>query len=245
MLNNIQLSKYINTSSCIHKLSPICKLVTLIIFLFITMLVSNIYLHCLILIYLFILILISKINIREYLKTFKSIFYLLLAIFIINAIFQVNIISNIINISKIIEMIFYSSLITMTTSDIELINGFNMIFKPLKIFKININEISFILSMSIKFVPIIIDQINDIIKNLRSKGINLKTSKHKILIIKSIIIPTLNLSIRKADLLADNLTLKLYNLNNNNINYNKWKLKDSIILIVYILCLILVIWRFL
>lgn len=240
MLNNIRISNYIKTNSLLQKLNPLNKILTLIIFLFISLLTNNIYIHLGLIVYLLILILISKINIKVYLLSFKTILFLLVAIFLINLLFNMNIITNIVNILKIIEMIIYSSLLTITTSSMDLIGGLNILLKPLKIFKINTNEISYILMLGIKFIPLVIDQINIIIKTLLSKGINLKNSKHKILILKSIIIPTINNSLRKADLVADSLILKSYNINEIEIN-NKWKVLDITILIVYLICLLFII----
>lgn len=245
MLNNIEISKYTNTNSYIHKLNTLNKILTLILFLIITMFITNIYIHLVIIIYLFILLLISKIDIKKYLSSLKTTLYFLSAIFFINLLFKMNIITNIVNIFKILEMIIYSSLLTLTTSSSELIMGLNKLLSPLKIFKIKINEISYVLMLALKFIPLIIDQMNIIIKTLLSKGISLKTSKHKILILKSIIIPTINSSLRKADLLADTLILKSYDIDKEKTNarYNEWKLKDTIIILIYIACLFIVVWR--
>lgn len=241
MLNNIEISKYVNTNSFLHKLNPINKILTLLIFLIISLLINNIYIHLGILIYLFILILVTKINIKKYLLSFKTIGLFLIIIFLINLLFKMDINTNITNIFKIIEMIIYSSLLTITTSSMELICGLNKLLKPLKIIKINTNEMSYILMLTIKFIPLIIDQMNIIIKTLLSKGINIKKSKHKILILKSIVIPTINNSLRKADLFADSLILKSYDINKIKIKNNKWTLKDIIVFIIYLICLIFVI----
>lgn len=237
MLNNIQIFKYVETNSIIHKIDSLNKLLTLIIFTIITF-KNNIIIHLLLLIYLIILIVLSKIKILMYLKSIKGITYLLLSILIINIICKVDIVLNIINLFRIIEIVIYSSIITMTTKTNELISGLYGLLLPLKLFKININKIVFILTMSIKFISIIIEEFNKIIKGLIGKGIK---TKNKLLVFKSIIIPTFSLSLRNSDSIATELEFKLYSYDNIKIT-NNWKIIDTVILIIYIIVLILV-WR--
>lgn len=229
MLNNIQIFRYIKTNSIIHKINPLNKLLTLIILTLIVLNSNNIIFHIIIILYLFILMLLSKIKIKKYLKSIKSIIYLLIAIFIINAICKLDIITNTINVFRILEIFLYSSLIMITTPTNELIYGLDKILLPLKILKINTNKIILILTMAIKFIPIVIDQINSILKYLQSK----KIRKNKILILSAITIPTINLLLRKADLLSEELELKLYDYNIK-IEKQEWKIIDTIILIIYL-----------
>lgn len=238
MLNNISLSGYIDRKTFIHKLNAINKLLSLFIFLVITLITISIYIHISYLLYLFLLIVISKIPLREYLKSIRYILYLLIGLFLINLIFKTPLLDNIINILKVIEIVVYTSIITMTTSETEMIKGISTLLKPLKIFKINTFKLAFIFTFTIRFIPVIIDQVNIILKKLLSKGINIK--RNKILVLKSIIIPTFNLSIKKADNLSDSMEVRMYDINNNKINYihNKWGIKDTIILLFYILILI-------
>lgn len=229
MLNNIQIFRYIETNSLIHKINPLNKLLTLIIFTILILNINNIYFHIIIILYLCILIKLSKIEINKYLKSIKTILYLLISVFIINIIFKVNIITTLINIFRIVEIVIYSSLIMMTTKTNQLIYGLDKILLPLKIFKINTNKIIFILTMAIKFIPIVIEQINTILKGLISKGIR----KNKILVLSAIIIPTINLLLRKTDLLSDELELKLYNYNIEIQKYS-WKKIDTIIILIHL-----------
>lgn len=238
MLNNIQIFKYIDNNSVIHQIDSLNKLITLLIFTFISLIENNIIFHIILLIYLLILICLSRIKIINYIKSIKNIFYLLISVFLVNMICRIDIILNMVYVFRIIEIVVYSSLITMSTKTNELIYGLYRLLIPMKIFKLNINKLVFILTSSIKFIPIIIDEFNKILKGLMSKGIN---RKNKLLLFKSIIIPTFSLSLRQSDLLGTDLELKLYDYNNIE-KYNKWNIKETIILAIYILVLILV-WR--
>lgn len=237
MLNSIQIFRYTETNSIIHKIDSLNKLLTLIVFTLISF-NNNIIIHLILILYLIFLINLSKIKITSYVKSIKNITYLLVAIFLINIICKMDIILNLINIFRIIEIVIYSSIITMTTKTDELISGLYRLLIPLKIFKININKIVFILIMSIKLIPVIIDEFNKTIKGLKGKGVG---TKNKLLMIKSIVIPTFSLIIRKSDNIVTDLEFKLYNYENIKIT-NNWKLIDTIIFIIHIFVLILL-WR--
>lgn len=237
MLNSIQIFSYTETNSIIHKIDSLNKLLTLIVFTLISF-NNNIIIHLILILYLIILIILSKIKIISYVKSIKNITYLLVAIFLINIICKMDIILNLINIFRIIEIVIYSSIITMTTKTDELISGLYRLLIPLKIFKININKIVFILIMSIKLIPVIIDEFNKTIKGLKGKGVG---TKNKLVLIKSIVIPTFSLIIRKSDNIVTDLEFKLYNYENIKIT-NNWKLIDTIIFIIHIFILILL-WR--
>ena len=230
MLNNIQIFRYIDTNSIIQKINPLNKILTLIIFTIISITSNNIIEHMIFIVYLFLLMLLSKIKINKYLKLMKGLLYLLIPIFIINLFCKVDMILNVTNILKIIEIFIYSSLITISTTTNELIYSLDRLLLPLKILKINTKKIIFVLTLSIKFIPIVIEEFNIVIKGLISKGIK----KNKILVLKAIIIPTFSLLIRKADMLADELELKIYDYNIKIETYN-WNLSDWIILIIYIM----------
>ena len=89
--------------------------------------------------------------------------------------------------------------------------------------------------MTIKFIPCIIDCINKIILTLRSRGVNLK--KNKILILRTIIIPTFNLTLKRADDLALSMEVRQYKMNQKKKKTKKWKFIDYLIIIILIILL--------
>jgi|GEM_PF-7040386 len=238
MLNNIKLNRFVNRKTFIHSLNALDKLLTLFMFAFISLITKSIYIHILLMCFLILLIGLCKISIKEYFKALKYFLYLLIGIFLINLLFNINIIENITSLLKIIELVIYTSIITMTTKENEIMYSIDTLLKPFDIFKKN--KVGLIFSLTLKFIPVVIDQINSIIKNLLSKGINIK--KNKMLVLKSIIVPSLKSSIKKADNLAESLEVRLYNAEEfkyNNI-YNKWRLRDSIIITSFILITIII-----
>ncbi len=236
MLNNITLSRYQDTNSFLHKLNPLQKLISLILFIILSMITNNLYLHLNYLLIIILLIVISKISFKEYLYSLRTMLYLILGIFLINILLKVELEDNIISLLKIIETILASTLITLTTKENDTINALIYLLYPLKIFKINIYVLAGIFSMTLKFIPCIIDSINKIILTLKARGVNFK--KNRILILKTIIIPTFNLTLKRADDLALSMEVRQYNINKKITKLKKWKLIDIIIVIILIIQII-------
>ena len=70
-----------------------------------------------------------------------------------------------------------------------------------------------------------------------------KDIKVRIKNVVSVLSPMFILSIKKSEEAADMMDLRLYNYSKSrtNLRYNKWKIRDSLILILNILILIIVI----
>ena len=63
----------------------------------------------------------------------------------------------------------------------------------------------------------------------------------KIKIITNMIVPLLIISMNKSDLLADNIALRLYDLDSNRTSYQLYKIKKSdIISIIIVICLLII-----
>lgn len=224
------------------KINPTIKIFCILLLL-ITSIISNT-LSSHIIILSIIIILAYSTNIEYHYKKIFNLKYFLLSIFIINFIFKITLYENIIIILKLIEIIIYTNIITITTSLKEMTYGIEKLLSFLKIFKINYKIISLSISLSISFIPIIIEQTNKIIKSLKSKSIEIKnnTFKNKIIIIKAIIIPIIITSLNKADQISTTMELNLYDVNETKSNYYKYKIKiyDILYFILHIGLLILI-----
>lgn len=243
MLNNIELNSYVNNDNIISKINPLIKIISIIFILFLSILLNSIKSHILIILLITSLVMLSKIDYLYYFKSINNIKYFLIIIFVFN-LFFINIHDNIVNILRIIELVIYSKLITYTTKSSDINYAVTKLCKPLKIFKINPLFISMSITLTIRFIPIVINEINTITKSLKVKGIYIsKDIKKNIIILKQVIKPIFKNSISKADKLADIIELKYFDFNKERSSYFKHQitLKDIIFSVVFITFTILVI----
>ena len=183
-----------------------------------------------------------------YFDSFLFFFIVLLFMFILICYNLINLLFFILFISCfnqiIIELIIYSKLITYTTNTSSINYAITKLCTPLKIFKINPLFISMSITLTIRFIPIVINEINTIVKSLKVKGIYFsKDIKKNIIILKQIIKPIFKNSILKADKIANAIELKYFDFNKKRSNYfeYKFKLQDIIFLAIFVLITIFII----
>lgn len=242
MLNNIVIGKYYNNNSIIHKINPFIKLLLTLIYIIFIMLVENLYAYLILTIFLVIFILFTKVPLKQYYKSIKGLYILILSIIIINIVFKTQYTNIILMIMKLLLILMYTSILTMTTTTLELTKALEQLLYPIKYIGINIYRLSFIITLTINFIPSILNQVNKILISLKIKGINYKKQnlRNKLLILKAIILPTFNLSLKIADNMADILDIRLYNIDKKRNNYSKIKIFDIMILIVNIIIIIII-----
>jgi len=244
MLNNINF-KYNFKNSSIHNLSPLIKIICLIIFLISSFLTYDLKVNIVLTVLLLLLVLSTKISLKQFLYPISNLKWLIVFILIINIIFKMDIYITIITILRLINLVLYSLILTFTTKSQDITEALRILLKPLKLIKIPVNEMAFSISLALQFIPNITNQANRIIKSQISRGIDHKNLKNKISSISSLIIPIFRLSIKKADQIADIMEIRCYNINNYKIELKKIDYYDIFILIVHIAILLLAVKEFL
>lgn len=245
MFNKYNIGNYYLKDSIIHKLNPVFKIISLLLSIISTIAANSLIDFIIIFIYIFIIMLISKIEFKIYLKNINTLKVFIIFILIINFIFTVNIIESIYMILKIIYLIILSAILTLTTPPTEITYGLE---KILRIFNkiLPVGSIALTITLALRFIPMITMQSERIIKASSLRGVDFNENiKSKLLAISNMFIPMIYLSLKKADSLADIMEVRLYNYGISRTNYrlNKWKISDSILLILNVVILIIVIWR--
>ena len=186
----------------------------------------------------------SNISIITYLKNIYSIKIFLIFIFIIDLIFYSSISNIIFDLYKLIFIIIYSSALTYTTSTSEITYGIEKILKPLSNY-IPVNDISMIITLTIRYIPTLTMESSRIIKSQKLRGIDFdsKNIRVKISSLVGVFIPMFILSLKKSESLGDIMDLRLYNYGKSrtNLRTNSWRKIDSILLFLNIVILGIVI----
>ena len=229
MLTNINFGKYYERDSVVHKLSPVFKIISLLI-----MIVSIFFIDS----YKDIIMLTSYLI----LMMIYSIKIFLVFILIIDLIFNIN--NTIYDLYKLIFIIIYSSALTYTTSTSEITYGIERMLRPFNNY-IPVNDKAMIITLTIRYIPTLTMEADRIIKAQKMRGINFdnKNIKDKISTLVGVFIPMFVLSLKKSESLGDIMDLRLYNYGRSrtNLRTNKWKKKDSLLLVLNILILSIVI----
>lgn len=238
---NLKLTKYYNTESLIHNINPVCKIICVLIFTFLTLFSSNIVFLLVLLLFLILIILLSNVRIDLYLNNLKFILPMILFIFIINLILS-NIYSTILSILKLILFILYSQILLYTTKPNDLTYGLELFLSPLKIFNIKVSSLALTISLALRFIPTIFIESSKILKAQISRGLNFDGSlSEKCDKIVSVIFPIFNLSLKRSEYISYVLDMRLYRVEGERSKYKNSSITimDECALCIHVLLIIL------
>lgn len=262
MIKDITLGKYYPTNSIIHQLDPRTKIIGNLVLVISIFLTKSYYDYILLFIISLFIIYISKIPIRFFLNGIKHLRYFLL----ITIIVQLFLVSNgkvmfklgiliatfdglkigVFLVLRFIYLIVISSILTLTTSPIQLIYGIKSLMSPLTIIKVPIEEISLMMMMVLTFIPIILEEVDQLIKAQISRGAEFVQANY-IKMAKSFIpllIPLLIITLKRSEELAMAMETRGYRDTKyqTRVKRTKYSYKDFIamsILILYIIIFVL------
>ena len=161
-MRNGNLFGYCNTSSIIHSLNPLCKLLGLFIFLFMIIVCSSVRGICGLSLILLYIMVISNISFSEYFKYLWFFKYFILFIFLVGLFFGFY--RDFIFVSRLCLCLLYFSVLYSTTSLSEISSGFSLLFR--------LSKLSLFFTRIFCFVPFIFSEYSRIRKSQLSRGLN-------------------------------------------------------------------------
>lgn len=128
-------------------------------------------------------------------------------------------------IARITLIVLGASLLTLTTSPVEIADGIESLLYPLKWIKFPVHEFALIMSIALRFIPTLLDETDRIIKAQKARGADFESGnifkRAKALI--PVLIPLLIGSFRRADELADAMDARCYSGSKQRTKYKKMK----------------------
>ncbi len=227
MLRDITLGQYYQTDSVIHRLDPRVKLVTTICFIISLFVVDNLIGYLIAGIFLVMVIKLSKVPLKYMLRGMKSIVFLLIIAVVFNLfltpgeavvtfwkikITMEGIRQAVFMAIRLIFLIMGSSIMTLTTTPNNLTDGMEKLLGPLRIFKVPVHEIAMMMSIALRFIPILLEETDKIMKAQIARGADFESGnlikKAKSLV--PLLVPLFISAFRRANDLAMAMEARCY-----------------------------------
>ena len=226
MLRDITLGQYYPADSILHRLDPRVKFVGTLVYVISLFLFHN-WGYLLGTVFLAVMIKLSKVPFKFITKGLKSIFVLLAITMVFNILFTPG--EVLVRIWKItithegvamacrmsVRLIFLmigSSLMTLTTTPNQLTDALESLLGPLKKIHVPVHEISMMMSIALRFIPILLEETDKIMKAQMARGADFESGnliqRAKALI--PILVPLFVSSFRRADELAVAMECRCY-----------------------------------
>ena len=186
MIRDITLGQYYPADSILHKLDPRVKLVGTIGFLVALFLINSWVGYVVATVFLISMIRLSKVPFHFIVRGLKTIFIILMITLVFNLfltpgdrvlvqIWKLRITDQglrtaIFMAIRLIYLIIGSSLMTLTTTPNDLTDGLETLLGPLKKLHVPVHEISMMMSIALRFIPILLEETDKIMKAQMARG---------------------------------------------------------------------------
>ncbi|HJA94486.1 MAG TPA: energy-coupling factor transporter transmembrane protein EcfT [Candidatus Eisenbergiella merdipullorum] len=185
MLRDITLGQYYQTESVIHRLDPRVKLIATIVFIISLFLVNNFPGYLIAGLFLVCAIKLSHVPFKFMVKGMKAILFLLIFTVIFNlfltpghpliSIWKLTITREGLETAvkmaiRLSFLIIGSSVMTLTTTPNNLTDGMESLMKPLARLHVPVHEIAMMMSIALRFIPILLEETDKIMKAQMARG---------------------------------------------------------------------------
>ncbi|WP_294370943.1 energy-coupling factor transporter transmembrane protein EcfT [uncultured Clostridium sp.] len=261
MLKDITIGQYLPGESFIHKLDPRTKILISLLFIVCLFIINKFIGYTIVIGFLLAVILIAKIPFRFIVNGLKPILLLVVFTAVLNVfmikgtpetlLYKFGFLSIYVEglqtaafmAIRLVLLIIGTSLLTLTTSPIELTDGIEKLLRPIG--KEIAHELAMMMTIALRFIPTLIDETDKIMKAQKARGADFESGgiiqKAKSLV--PLLIPLFISSFRRADELAMAMEARGYRggAGRTRMKVLKFTSKDTIAFIIFGLIMI---WSF-
>jgi len=239
MVSDILFGQYIPTGSFVHGASPKLKIISLFLITISIFLIKNPYLYFYYIAISWIILRLSRLSADFILRGLRPLILLFLITFVINILFaegstvlwhwgiititREGLIQGFNFFMRITLLVVFSTLLTLTTSPIELSDGIEECLHPLKYVKFPVHEFSLMMTIALRFIPTLVTEIDKIRRAQEARGANFSEGgpMRRAMNFIPILIPLFIISFKRADELAIAMESRCYRGGVGRTKYNR------------------------
>ncbi len=247
MLRDITIGQYYPSGSVLHRLDPRVKLFWTLLYI-VSMFVFNTFLGYVVAgVTLIVLIKISRVPFKFMVKGLKAVWMLLIFTLVLNLFMtsgeviwqwkflkltREGIRTAVFMGLRLFFLIIGSSLMTLTTTPNQLTDGLETGLRGLKKIKVPVHELAMMMSIALRFIPILLEETDKIMKAQAARGADFDEGKFKdrVKALVPIFVPLFVSAFRRANDLAMAMEARCYrgDVNRTRMNPLKYKQIDRI-----------------
>lgn len=228
MIRDITLGQYYPAKSTIHKLDPRVKLVTTIVFIISLFVAKGVVGYAIASLFLAMVIRMSRVPFSYMTKGLKAIIMILMLtvlfnLFLIDGDFVLwrfgflritdkGLKTAVFMAVRLIYLILGSSIMTLTTTPNDLTDGLEKLLGPLKKLHVPVHEIAMMMSIALRFIPILLEETDKIMKAQIARGADFETGNllQKAKAMVPLLVPLFISAFRRANDLAMAMEARCY-----------------------------------
>ncbi|MBR3771952.1 MAG: energy-coupling factor transporter transmembrane protein EcfT [Clostridium sp.] len=263
MIRDITIGQYYPVESLIHRLDPRVKLIGTVLFIISLFTFRSFSGYVVALLFMGTVIKISKVPFRYIVKGLKSLLMIMLFAVVFNVFFStgehvlyeygvvcitVEGLRNAVFLAvRLVFLVIGSSLMTFTTTPTQLTDAIENVLRPLNKLKVPVHEIAMMMSIALRFIPILMEELDKIMKAQTARGADFESGKlmQRIKALVPILVPLFISAFRRANDLAMAMEARCYRGGTGRtkmkpLTYRRIDFYAYCSLIIYLLAIILV-----
>lgn len=220
MMNSMIIGQYVPGDSFIHKLDPRTKIIVIFFYVIIVFFANNVYSYGLLTLFVLLAVVITRIPLRFIIKGLTPIWFLIIFTFLLHLFLTKEgpvvwefwrfsfhlggIIQGLVISLRFMLLILMTSLLTLTTTPIEITDAIESLLHPLKKVKFPVHELALMMSISLRFIPTLMQETDKISKAQASRGVDFRTGtiKERVKAIIPLLVPLFVSAFKRAEELA-------------------------------------------
>ncbi len=227
MIRDITLGQYYQVDSILHRLDPRIKLFGTMIYVISLFAFQNITVYICAFIFLVSVIALSKVPVKFIVRGIRGVITLLIMTSFLNifltpgtVIWQFGflkityegIVQAVTVVIRLFLLIMGSSIMTLTTTPNQLTDGLERSMRFLNMIKVPVHEIAMMMSIALRFIPILLEETNKIMKAQLARGADFETGNiiKRVKAMIPILIPLFVAAFRRANDLAMAMEARCY-----------------------------------
>ncbi|MFJ7890740.1 energy-coupling factor transporter transmembrane component T family protein [Lysinibacillus xylanilyticus] len=254
MMEKMIFGRFLPGNSPVHKLDPRSKLIFVFAFIIIVFLANNTVTYALLLAFTLLVVLISNIRLYFLINGLKPVIFLMVFTFLIHifmtkegaivfewkfiTIYEKGIRQGIFISIRFLVLVFMTSILTLTTSPISITDGIEVLLNPLKAVKVPVHELALMMSISLRFIPTLMDETDKIMKAQMARGSDLSSGpiKDRIKAVVPLLVPLFVSAFKRAEDLATAMEVRGYRGGEGRTRYRKlkWDMSDTFSLVLLV-----------
>ena len=228
MIGDMTIGQYFPGKSFIHKMDARIKIILTLAVIILLFICKNFYTLALCVVFTIVIILVSRISFKTVFKSIKPLGIIIVITSLLNLFYgqgeplvtlfgKLNITLDgiytaIFMAVRIILLVVIGSMLTYTTTPTDLTDAIERLFSPLKIFKIDIHTVAMTMTIALRFIPTLTEEIEKIMAAQKSCGADMESGGiiHRAKALVPILIPLFISSFRRANELAYAMDCRCY-----------------------------------
>ncbi|MGM0904292.1 MAG: energy-coupling factor transporter transmembrane component T family protein [Bacillota bacterium] len=251
MMEKMIIGRYVPADSILHRMDPRSKLIIVFLFVCVIFLANNFWTYGILVLYTFLMAGFSKIPARFLIGGLKPVLWLVIFTFFLHLfltkegeiildlgwlkIYEEGLRQGIFISLRFFLLILITSLLTLTTTPIEITDGLERLLGPLKKLKFPVHELALMMSIALRFIPTLMQETDKIMKAQTARGVEYSSGpiKDRLKAVVPLLIPLFISSFKRAEELAVAMEARGYKGGEGRTKYRQlsWAFADTSMII--------------